>query len=99
MSGDGAPNVIGGAPVNFVAAGVTGATIGGGGSSDYYHLPLTNGVASDFGTVGGGGWNQIQDNCIGATIGGGNNNQISSSCDSSTIGGGSGNGIGTNASM
>ena len=28
---DGAPNVIGGSPVNFVLPGVAGATIGGGG--------------------------------------------------------------------
>ena len=32
--GTGAPNLIGGAPVNFVGAGVIGATIGGGGTTN-----------------------------------------------------------------
>jgi hypothetical protein len=50
QNADGAPNVIGGASVNSVSNGVTGATISGGGSQ--FLDPNT--VLADFGTVGGG---------------------------------------------
>ena len=43
------PNVIGGSSNNFVSAGVSGATIGGGGGQ----WAWTNQVKADFGTVGG----------------------------------------------
>jgi|GEM_PF-1480342 len=52
---DGAPNVIGGSPVNFVAAGVVGATIAGGGATNYFGGGgVTNSVRADFGSVLGG---------------------------------------------
>ena len=35
QNADGAPNVIGGSTVNWVASGVEGATIGGGGATNY----------------------------------------------------------------
>jgi hypothetical protein len=54
QNGLGAPNVIAGSPVNCVAGGVVGATIGGGGATDYYGSHYTNSVTRDFGTVGGG---------------------------------------------
>ena len=60
----GAPNVIGGSPVNYVPVGVVGATIGGGGATYYgglseaFFLGINgdgiNSVTSDFGTVSGG---------------------------------------------
>src|ERR1035437_6963960 len=50
----GAPNVIAGSSVNFVAASVKGAVIGGGGATNYSGVPYTNSVASDFSTVSGG---------------------------------------------
>jgi len=50
----GAPNVIGGSPVNFVAAGVVGATISGGGAANFVGFGYTNKVTGNFGTVVGG---------------------------------------------
>ena len=38
------PNVIGGASVNYVSAGVVGATIGGGGTPNYFGFGFTNSV-------------------------------------------------------
>jgi trimeric autotransporter adhesin len=89
-------NVIGGSSNNFASAGVSGATIGGGGGQW-----ATNQVKADFGTVSGGagnssGWY--------ATVGGGSHNTSSgeiatvsggigniSSAYAATVGGGSGN--------
>ena len=47
-------NVIAGSPANFVAAGVYGATIAGGGALNYLGGRGSNTVAADFGTIGGG---------------------------------------------
>ena len=44
------PNLIGGYSANWLASGVSGATIGGGGTASYL-----NRVTDDYGTVGGGG--------------------------------------------
>lgn len=74
---NGAPNVIGGSLVNFVAAGVTGATIGGGGAQYFFGSGYTNQVRADFGTVGGGGGNVSSASF--ATVGGGMNNYSSGS--------------------
>jgi hypothetical protein len=81
---EGAPNVIGGSPVNFVASGTVGATIGGGGITDYYGLPYTNSVQADFGTVSGGAGNTASN--IFATVGGGYYNTASG--DYAMVGGG-----------
>jgi hypothetical protein len=69
-------NVVGGASVNFAAAGVHGATIAGGGA-DYYlgFTEITNSVTADFGTVGGGEANSSGGTY--ATVGGGWNNRAS----------------------
>ncbi len=62
----GAPNVIGGAPVNFVSNSVVGAVIGGGGALNYAGLTYSNTVTAPFGTVGGGvkniaaGWGAME---------------------------------------
>src|SRR5205814_1395239 len=57
-TGRGAPNVIGGSPQNYVSPGVFGATIGGGGSLNYFGATfLTNVVSANFGTIAGGGEN------------------------------------------
>jgi trimeric autotransporter adhesin len=80
----GAPNMVGGAGNNFVAAGVVGATIGGGGATNYGSSSLTNSVAGDFGTVGGGSVNAASSQY--ATVSGGNNNTASGN--SATVGGG-----------
>lgn len=63
------PNVIGGYSGNKVAAGVVGATIGGGGAQDY-----VNEVGDEFGTIGGGSGNFAGKN---ATIAGGGSNSAS----------------------
>jgi len=84
----GAPNLIGGAPVNFVASGVVGATIVGGGATNYQGLPDTNSVSADFGTIGGGSGNQVGLLASAATIAGGYANQILTYSSDATIGGG-----------
>jgi hypothetical protein len=83
-----APNLVGGSPVNFVAPGVVGAVIAGCGAAIYLGITHTNGVSSDFGSVGGGLDNAIQTNSNYSTIGGGNGNTIQSYCGNSIIGGG-----------
>ena len=93
----GAPNLIGGSPNNFVAGGVIGATIGGGGATNLYGFVVTNSVAANFGTIGGGCANLIQTGAADATIGGGDNNQIQASATGSTIAGGEINQIQTGA--
>jgi hypothetical protein len=65
---NGAPNLIGGAPVNYVASGVGGATIAGGGGADLFNR-YTNRVTADFGTVSGGRDNSARN--YAATVGGG----------------------------
>jgi len=94
---NGAPNVIGGSPVNWVASGVIGATIGGGGATNYFGVVRTNSVSANFGTVGGGGGNVIQNYADEATIGGGSYNTIQNYATVATIGGGSENTIQNNA--
>jgi hypothetical protein len=60
LNAHGAPNVIGGAPINSAAPGVVGATIGGGGATNYFGNIYSNQVDADFGTVGGGADNRVQ---------------------------------------
>jgi hypothetical protein len=71
--GEGAPNVIGGSPVNFVTAGAVGATISGGGAILFHPTKssYTNSVTDNFGTVGGGVGNSAS---YMATVGGGADN-------------------------
>jgi hypothetical protein len=69
---NGAVNVIGGSPNNFVGAGVVGATIGGGGAINYSGASFTNSVTVDFGTVGGGYANNA--NAYASVIAGGYQN-------------------------
>ncbi len=82
---EGAPNLIGGSPVNFVSSGVVGATIGGGGVTNYFGIGLvfSNSVTANFGTVGGGAANTAGSV---ATVAGGNANTASG--DAATVGGG-----------
>jgi hypothetical protein len=80
----GAPNLIGGSPVNFVAGGVVGATIGGGGATDLSGVSNTNSVSADFGTVGGGYDNTVT--AVRATVAGGSGNIAAGA--EATVGGG-----------
>jgi hypothetical protein len=84
---NGAPNVIGGASLNYIAPGVTGATIGGGGAVNFSGLAYSNSVTSYFGTIGGGAENLVT-NVI-ATVSGGFENTAGGYA--ATVGGGSGN--------
>jgi hypothetical protein len=95
---DGAPNVIGGSPRNFVGAGIVGATIAGGGATNFNGVTYPNSVLSDFGAVGGGYSNRIAPSAIASTIAGGRFNGIGTNSLVSAIGGGSDNGIGTDSS-
>jgi hypothetical protein len=95
----GGPNVIAGAPVNFVGAGVVGATIAGGGASNYGGFAYFNSVLADFSVVGGGRGNSIAANSVYATIAGGYNNTIAMNSSYATIAGGFINNIGTNSNF
>jgi hypothetical protein len=81
------PNVIGGYYGNITGGGVKGAAIGGGGRSTY-----ANQVLDDYGTVGGGGFNQAGDgtgttsDASEATVGGGWGNAATGR--GATVGGG-----------
>ena len=98
----GAPNVIEGSSFNYVSNGVVGATIGGGGATNYsfegHSLQISNYVAADFGTVSGGADNSAGQTSfvggsaynnatgIGAVVGGGSTNTASGYC--ATVSGG-----------
>jgi hypothetical protein len=90
-------SVIGGSPHNFVGAGGSGATIGGGGAGSYFGFSLRNSVSAEFGTISGGTRNTIGDG-ISATIGGGWGNTIHTGAGSATIDGGEQNEIHLDAS-
>ncbi len=91
------PNLVGGYWENSVGAGVTGATVGGGGQSDSPNQVLANfgtlaggdnnRVDSPFASIGGGGSNIATG--FGATISGGGVN--STDGQAATVGGGWGN--------
>lgn len=91
---EGAPNLIGGAPNNFVAPGVIGATIVGGGRPSSSGLSGTNRIGSSYGFIGGGFQNAIHSGGAGmAAIVGGANNTVSDSAYAASIGGGAANTI------
>lgn len=87
------PNMIGGASINSVTSPAIGATIAGGGQQ--LGAAAKNAVTDDFGTVGGGRFNQAGDGLgstsdrILATVCGGNQNKASGG--SSTVAGGGNN--------
>lgn len=86
------PNFIAGSPLNVVAAGVVGATIGGGGASNYSGPASFNQALGTFNTIGGGVGNITGTsnlNAFQATVGGGAFNTASGI--SSSIAGGSQN--------
>ena len=53
-------NIVGGSPVNYIASGVYGSVIGGGGALNYYDGPCSNSVAADLSFLGGGEVNSIR---------------------------------------
>src|SRR6266550_4524936 len=66
---NGAPNIIGGSPVNFVGANLLGATVSGGGATNSLGVAFTNSVLANFGTVSGGAQNIVGSRF--GTVGGG----------------------------
>jgi hypothetical protein len=86
-TGSGAPNIIAGSPGNYVASGVIGATISGGGTTNYLGYAHNHSVTANFGTVGGGEQNTVNGNT--ATVSGGTYNYALG--DYSTVGGGQAN--------
>lgn len=95
----GAPNMIGGAKVNVAGAGAEGATIAGGGATNYAGLTLINRVDADFGAIGGGAGNSVDDLATAGTIGGGGFNTVGPNAPYSTVAGGFSNSIGDDASF
>jgi hypothetical protein len=91
----GAPNVIGGSSSNSVAPGVIGATVAGGGATNFSGTPYPNSVNANFGFIGGGALNAIGANGGSGTIGGGGANQVQGGV--GTIGGGGYNQIRSSA--
>jgi hypothetical protein len=83
-----APNLIGGAAGNFVAGGIEGATIAGGGTLGAFSGLYTNSIAANYSSIGGGLGNTIQTGAFESTIAGGNQNFIQQNAYRSTIGGG-----------
>ena len=79
--------MVGGAPANYVSAGVIGATVAGGGATNYNESSYTNSVTANFGAVGGGQGNSVsgQD----ATVSGGFENSAGGYA--SIVGGGAHN--------
>jgi hypothetical protein len=100
---NGAPNVIGGGPNNYVQPGIVGGTIGGGGATNYntgvLGIPLngSNSLRSSFAVVGGGLANSIQSNSIYTVINGGLGNSIGVNSSEGVIGGGYQNVIASNS--
>jgi hypothetical protein len=87
-------NLVGGSALNFVATGVVGATIsGGGGTVDINGMAYTNSVAADFGTVGGGTANSIAIHASNSVVAGGSLNDIGVDSAYGAIGGGNDNNI------
>lgn len=87
QNSNGAPNVIGGASINYVSNTVVGATIAGGGATNFNGNRFTNRVTANFGTVSGGADNTASEDD--ATVGGGFGNTASGQ--SATVGGGGNN--------
>ena len=97
---NGMPNVIGGAPNNFVDPGIVGATIAGGGAlnqtiSSFLPGPCPNHVSDIFGTIGGGRLNTVYAGH--GTIAGGLDNTIYPLAYDGVIGGGFFNTLWTNS--
>jgi trimeric autotransporter adhesin len=84
-----APNVMGGSSVNFMAAGVIGGTIAGGGGNDMSGNSLVNKLQADFSAIGGGVGNTVAG--FAATVAGGLSNSIPPGSTYSFVGGGANN--------
>ena len=92
-------NLVGGSSVNQVDAGVSGATIAGGGVGNYFGSSQPNRISGDYSVIGGGRDNSIQAGSGQSVIGGGLSHIIRSNASSSVVGGGYLNIIDSNAGV
>jgi hypothetical protein len=69
-------NLVGGASINFIAPGVYGSVLAGGGAQEFNGESYTNSVSANFSFLGGGLGNSIQSNAASAFLGGGGRNSI-----------------------
>jgi hypothetical protein len=86
-------NLVAGSSGNYIAAGVYGSVIAGGGASYYFGPGGTNAVFADVSFIGGGYANSIRASAFGGVIGGGFGNLIQASAGYSFIGSGQYNSI------
>ncbi|HEV7925414.1 MAG TPA: tail fiber domain-containing protein [Verrucomicrobiae bacterium] len=96
----GAPNIIGGAPVNSVASGTVGSVIAGGGATNWNGQVFTStiGPVADFSVISGGLINSINSNSYASVIGGGQGSTVDINSSFSTMSGGDFNTISSNSS-
>ena len=90
-SGQGAPNVIGGSPANYISSSVAGSVIGGGGATNYYGQAVGNSIFGSYAVIGGGQWNTNYAN--NGVLGGGQLNTVGDQVasydgENATVGGG-----------
>jgi hypothetical protein len=90
-------NVVGGSGATVVSPGAIGATIAGGGASNWFGQAFINRADGSFSFVGGGGSNSILRDAEGSVIGGGFFNRIETNTHVSAVGGGAENTIETGA--
>lgn len=72
----GSPNVIGGSLSNAVSVGVTGATIAGGGATNYFGSLVPNSVNASYGAIGGGFDNHVKPGADRSVVAGGYANNV-----------------------
>lgn len=90
---NGAPNLIGGSPVNLVIPGFVGSTIAGGGSTNDLGSPQTNSIAADYAFIGGGDGHAINSNSDYSLIAGGQFNLVDADSEASAVLGGAFNSV------
>ncbi|PWU20850.1 MAG: hypothetical protein C5B50_03020 [Verrucomicrobia bacterium] len=90
-SSGGAPNLMAGSSLNFVASTVYGAVIGGGGTTNFAGHTYSNSIFANLAAIEGGAGNSIQAGSDSAAIGGGFQNTIQINGSSAAVGGGHGN--------
>jgi hypothetical protein len=90
---NGSPNIVGGSMANVIGAGVVGATISGGGSTNDSGSAETNSIGANYASIGGGGGHTINGGSDYALVAGGKNNLVDSNSYASAVVGGAQNSI------
>src|SRR5260370_11079694 len=93
------PNVLGGFHLNSIGPAASGSTISGGGTPDFFGRVLSNTIAANFSTIGGGAGNTIEAGADFATISGGFRSTIQQGSFDASIGNGGSNLIQTNCNQ